>query len=70
MSILEIIISSIVINICVAAIVATLVYCIQDKKIKQLKDELGETRARLYKLEQFTFELYEHFKEHLKGHRY
>ena len=70
MSIFEIIITSIVISICVTAIIVTLIYCIQDKKITKLKDEFSETRARLNNLEQFVHDFYDDYKEHLRGHRY
>lgn len=70
MSILKIIVTSIIISVAILVIIIVCGLYFRDKKIAELKDELDKTRARLDNLERFTFELYDHFKDHLRGHRY
>jgi hypothetical protein len=66
MSTAEIIIISIVISVCLSCALACLGFIVRDRDIAKLKDELGETRARLDELQQFTFKLYDEFVEHMR----
>lgn len=70
MSTSEIIIISIIISVCISGMLMSLGFSVRDKDIRKLKDELGETRARLNNLEEFTYHFCDDYKEHLRGHRY
>lgn len=65
MSTSEIIVISIVTSVCLSCLIMCLEFKVCDKKMRELKNELDKTISKLDRLEQFTFELYEHFKEHL-----
>ncbi len=70
MNTFEIIYTSVIISLFISLGLTGLDCHFRDKEIAELKDELGKTRARLDNLERFTFELSDHYRDHLRGHRY